>query len=212
MTLVLSHEEQEQVDALKAWWRANGRWVIATVVVALLFSVGWHGWQWWRGEQMATAARHQQALVAAIDAQRWSEAQAAWEALAATPWAGSRQAPYAALTFASAAARAGNWAAAEAVLHKALPLAEGEAAVLVRRLAAMVRLAQNDPQGAVALLERAVPAPFGPLFAEARGDVQMALGAYATAERLYEEALAAATDPSWRAVLEAKRDQARSKK
>jgi predicted negative regulator of RcsB-dependent stress response len=124
---------------------------------------------------------------------------------------GKRQASYAALTVAHAAARAGAWSVAERVLALALPLAEGEAAALVRQQAALVRLAQNDPQGALALLESSVPAPFAPLMSEVRGDALAMLGNREAAERSYVEALTSAQDPMWRSILEAKRDQLRAR-
>ena len=32
----LDLQEQEQVDALKAWWKENGKWLITVVVLAML--------------------------------------------------------------------------------------------------------------------------------------------------------------------------------
>jgi len=211
MALILSHEEQEQVEALKAWWRENGRWVMTAVASALLVSLTWNGWRWWHSAQSQEAARHYAAVVQASAARQWDEAEQSWQRLAAIPWVGKRQASYAALTVAHAAARAGAWSVAERVLALALPLAEGEAAALVRQQAALVRLAQNDPQGALALLESSVPAPFAPLMSEVRGDALAMLGNREAAERSYVEALTSAQDPMWRSILEAKRDQLRAR-
>lgn len=37
--------EQEQVDALKAWWAAYGKFAIACLLVAMVAVVGFHFWQ-----------------------------------------------------------------------------------------------------------------------------------------------------------------------
>ncbi len=211
MALILSHEEQEQVEALKGWWRENGRWVIAAVATALFVSLTWNGWRWWQSAQSQEAARHYAAVVQASAAKQWDEAKQAWQRLTAVPWVGKRQAPYAALTVAYAAARAGSWPVAEQLLTAALPLAEGEAAALVRQQAALVRLTQNDPQGALTLLDPPAPASFAPLIAEVRADAYAARGDGDAAKRAYSEALASAQDPMWRSILEAKRDQLRAR-
>jgi predicted negative regulator of RcsB-dependent stress response len=41
----LDLQEQEQVDALKAWWKDNGKWVVGVLVVAML---GFSGMQFWK--------------------------------------------------------------------------------------------------------------------------------------------------------------------
>jgi predicted negative regulator of RcsB-dependent stress response len=49
-------EEQEQIDALKAWWRDNGRIVIAAVVAVALSAAAVAGWRYWRQTQTLAAA------------------------------------------------------------------------------------------------------------------------------------------------------------
>jgi predicted negative regulator of RcsB-dependent stress response len=38
-------EEQEQLDALKAWWKRHGRAVIAVVLAFALGVAALHGWR-----------------------------------------------------------------------------------------------------------------------------------------------------------------------
>ena len=49
----LDQHEQEQVDALKAWWKENGKWVTGAVVVGLL---GFAGIKFWKDHQANQAA------------------------------------------------------------------------------------------------------------------------------------------------------------
>jgi predicted negative regulator of RcsB-dependent stress response len=46
--------EEEQVEAFKRWWQANGASVIIGLVLAVVLSLGW---QWWQGQREATAQR-----------------------------------------------------------------------------------------------------------------------------------------------------------
>jgi predicted negative regulator of RcsB-dependent stress response len=46
--------EEEQVEALKSWWRANGTSLIIGLALAAAFSLGW---QWWQGQREAQAQR-----------------------------------------------------------------------------------------------------------------------------------------------------------
>ena len=53
----LDLQEQEQVDALKAWWRDNGKWLVAAAVIALLGYAGMHFWKNHQAQQAGEAAR-----------------------------------------------------------------------------------------------------------------------------------------------------------
>ncbi len=49
-------QEQEQIDALKIWWKDNGKWVMGTVIAALLIVAGIQGWRWWQQREAGQAA------------------------------------------------------------------------------------------------------------------------------------------------------------
>lgn len=211
MALVLSHEEQEQLDALKAWWRENGRLLIVAVSAALVFSLGWHGWQWWRGEQVQAAAQAFEVIDQALEKQAWAEARAAWERLKAVPWVGKAQAAYAALAIADRAAA--EHAAAEAipVVREARLLGVDDDAVqpLLAFTLAELLLAQGEYDAAAKALPQAVPAPYQPRLWALKGDIALAQGQAQQAVSHYDQALAEVRgDPSWQMVLRAKREQA----
>ncbi len=48
-------EEQEKVDALKAWWKDNGRWVWAAVLALAVGYAGYQGWHYYQRNQAAKA-------------------------------------------------------------------------------------------------------------------------------------------------------------
>src|SRR4051812_27087035 len=55
MATHLDLQEQEQVDALKAFWQQYGNLVTWGLVAALLVYAGITGWQWWQREQAVKA-------------------------------------------------------------------------------------------------------------------------------------------------------------
>jgi len=207
MALILSHEEQEQVDALKAWWRENRLFLIGAVGAALLFSVAWHGWQWWRGAQEQRAAQAFALLEEALDANAWEKASEAWRQLKAVPWVGERQALYAAILVADRAAKAEAWERALPVVTEALSLTgEPEAQILLQLNAAAMLLAQGKADEAARLLPGSVSAPFTPLLDERKGDVALAQNRSDEALRHFDAALAAVGDPAAQRLLRAKRE------
>ena len=49
-------EEQEQLDAIKTWWKMYGNLVTAVVAAIAIGVVSWQGWQWHQRTQSAQAA------------------------------------------------------------------------------------------------------------------------------------------------------------
>lgn len=52
--------EAEQVEALKRWWKDNGRSVLAGVAIALVAVIGWYQWQdYQRGQSLDASAAYE---------------------------------------------------------------------------------------------------------------------------------------------------------
>ena len=51
----LDLQEQEQIDALKAWWKDNGNFVLGALLVFVVAIGGWRGWQHYQGRQASEA-------------------------------------------------------------------------------------------------------------------------------------------------------------
>src|SRR5712672_2878606 len=49
-------EEQEQLAALKAWWKENGGAILLGATVVLAAIAAWNGWTWYQRSQSAQAA------------------------------------------------------------------------------------------------------------------------------------------------------------
>jgi predicted negative regulator of RcsB-dependent stress response len=60
-------EEQEQIDAFKAWWNKWGNIVLTLVTVAALAVVGYRAWNWYQDNQATQAAAVFETLKATIE-------------------------------------------------------------------------------------------------------------------------------------------------
>ena len=56
MATQLDLQEQEQLDALKAFWNKQGNLITWTLVIALSAVLGWNGWQYWQRDQATKAS------------------------------------------------------------------------------------------------------------------------------------------------------------
>lgn len=68
MATHLDLQEQEQVDALKAFWQQYGNLITWALVAALLVYSGITGWQWWQREQAGKAGAMFDELDRAVNA------------------------------------------------------------------------------------------------------------------------------------------------
>ena len=50
-------EEQDQIDALKSWWKQNGTLVLTVLLAACLAGGGTAGWRWYRNHQSEQASQ-----------------------------------------------------------------------------------------------------------------------------------------------------------
>lgn len=62
--------EDEQVEALKKWWKENGKSAIFGIVLGLMAIFGWREWKDYEAEQAASASQlYQEMIIAARDEQ-----------------------------------------------------------------------------------------------------------------------------------------------
>ena len=53
---VLDTQEQEQVDAFKAWWKDNGKWLLIALAVAACGFAATQGWQVYKEKKLNEAS------------------------------------------------------------------------------------------------------------------------------------------------------------
>ncbi len=203
----LDLQEQEQVEALKAWWKENGKWVIGVLVVGVLAFAGTQAWRNYQAGQAAEAARlymEVEKQAATNDAKRISDAA---EALVSR-YGSSAYAPRAQLLAAQANLQARDVARAKVELQWAIDHARETGLQDEARLKlASVLLDEKKYDEALKQLDAAHPESFTGLYADLRGDVLSAQGKTAEARAAYQQAYEK-TDPksAYRNLIQLKMD------
>lgn len=181
-------EEQEQLDALRAWWKRNGKVVTWLVIAALAAFVAWRAWQYYQHKQGLEASSLYEALTQLdskdIKAVR-SQSAVLIEKYADTPYAAR-----AALLAARANYEANDIKSAKAQLEWARANAREEAIRAIAQLQlAGLQYEEKQYDAALATLADKPVAGFEGLFADLKGDILVAQGKKAEAKAAYAEAL-----------------------
>jgi predicted negative regulator of RcsB-dependent stress response len=192
--------DEEQVEAIKQWWKNNGSSLLIGIGAALAIVFGWQAWQNHQAQQRTEAANQFVTLMNAFGTE--DETSADTVAFVARTLrddhADSAYAVYANLMLArvqlmqnsdtEGAVESLQWALEKAVDTQPL-------ALVVRSRLAQAQMALEDYDAALATIDGAIDSDaFGAIFAELRGDILLAKGdqngardAYLTAREQGEE-------------------------
>lgn len=200
-------EEQEKIEVLKAWWKENGRLVIAAAIAFFLSLAAVQGWKAYQRSQAAGAA----ALYAdLLNAEKSNDAKRVRELATeiSQKHSAAGYAVLAQLTAAKKAYEAGDKDAAATALEWVIANAKEPAARDTARLRlAGVYLDQQDFDRALKLLEAEPDAAFAALYADRRGDVLFGQGKTEEARAAYQQALAQSDAQSgYRSLIQLKLD------
>lgn len=181
-------EEQEQLDAFKAWWKANGNMVLLAVGVAVASALGVQGWKYYHNKQSMEASAQYQ-LLAGADPKEIKTVRALTATLmdkyASTPYAGR-----AALMAARANYATNDAKSAKAQLEWAVKNAKEDAVKSIAMLQlAAVRLDEKQYDEALKALSGKHDPGFDGLFSDMKGDILAGQGKKAEAKQAYQEAL-----------------------
>ncbi|MEM1404089.1 MAG: tetratricopeptide repeat protein [Pseudomonadota bacterium] len=185
--------EDEQVEALKRWWKENGQSTVIGIVLALGLGFGWQAWQ--RNEQVTAenaSTLYQQMLQAlATQDERGADAGRALALQLKDEYRGTAYAQFASLHLARLAVLEGQEPEAEKELRWVLSMADAgsELHQVAQLRLARVLAAQGQADSALALLENA-ETDFVASYAMARGDILLGDGREDDALAAYESAVA----------------------
>ena len=182
----LDLQEQEQIEALKAWWKDNRNQVLGALLIVVVAMGGWRGWQYYQHKQSSQAATLYAEFFRQLegnDAGRVNDAAAAvMDRFAATAYA-SR----AALLAAQVNEQRKDVARAKTQLQWVIDHAgEAELRDVARLRLASLLLDETKYADAMKLLDAEHPASFDGLYADLRGDALSAQGKADEARSAYK--------------------------
>ncbi len=181
--------EEEQVEALKKWWKENGRSVIIGVVIGLGAVFGWQAWSLHQ-QQIAEQASHRFAqLQFAMQAGNYDAVEKQAELLA-TDHADSSYTLFAALYKAKIKQERGDNSGAQEELEWLLANTdEPEIQQIARLRLVRLLLEINDTEKAATVLAQAGDDNYAGEIAALNGDLASMQGDSEAARKAYQEAL-----------------------
>jgi predicted negative regulator of RcsB-dependent stress response len=182
-------EEQEQIAALKAWWKDYGNLVIAAVTACALTVGGWQGWRYYQSSRSMAAVTLYEQLDRAEQAGDHKKVRD----IAAEITGNYGSTPYgafAALSAARASFSSGDLAGARSHLQWVIDnVKEDEIRDVARLRLAGVLLDEKKLDEALKLVDVKPVESMTGLYADLRGDILLAQGRSAEARSAYQLAL-----------------------
>ncbi len=182
----LDLQEQEQLEALKGWWKDNRNQILGALLIVVVAMGGWRGWQYYQHKQSYGAATLYQQFIeqlASNDAKRINDAAAA----VTDKFGSTAYAERAELLAARVNEQGNDLARAKTQLQWVIDNARDASLKDVARLRlAAVLLDEKKYADALALLDAKHPDSFDGLFADLKGDVFSAQGKIDEARSSYK--------------------------
>lgn len=201
-------EEQEQIAAIKSWWRQHGSLVVAVAVAVALTISGIFGWRVYQTSQASQASAIYGDLRKAAGARDVKQVRDLAGAIL-EQFPGSAYAPLAAFVSAKTHFESGDLKTARAQLEWVIDRArDPEYRSIARLRLANVLIDDKDYGGALKVLDAKPEPSFEGRFAETRGDIYAQEGKRSDARAAYRSALEKALprDTAARELLQLKLD------
>ena len=181
--------EEEQVQAIKDWWKENGRAVIAGLIIGIGAIAGY---RYWTGHQVTQSVQASMLYAQVVTSATNADSAQAFE-LGKSLTTDYSKTPYAALTaltLAKLAIDQVDYPTAAAQLRWVIDNSSDDGLKHLARLRlARVLAAQDKPDLAISLLNETNTDGFTTLYQETRGDILTQQGKTAKAREEYRKAL-----------------------
>lgn len=182
--------EKEQIELFTSWWKENGTAVVVTVVITVAAYFGWTAWKNHKESQAEKASALYQELLDAKQKEGGIQAHLDKAKQLKNDYPGTFYGAAVGLLLAEQAVKDGQLDNAAQHLKDTVAAKPEESLLLTARLRlARVLYAQGQYDEAIKQLAGEIPPAFEALFAELRGDVQLAQGKAAEARASYQAAL-----------------------
>jgi len=182
--------EEQQVEAIKKWWKENGMAVVAGAILGLGILFGGRAWFDYRQTQAGDSSMKYSMMLQAAESGRSDDAIQLGQALLVS---GTGDYPaMSALMLARLELKRGNTDAAATQLQWVIDNGKmaGLKSVATLRLARLSYM-QGDSDAALSQLAKPISAEFAAAVAELKGDIYAARGDGSAARAAYQSALAA---------------------
>lgn len=181
--------EEEQVEALKKWWKENGTSIVFGIVLGLAAVFGWRGWQEHKSAQAQAASELFQDVLTALRSDSPDKAESPAREIVKT-YSNTGYAVPAQLVLAKMSVTDNKLDEAAAHLKQALAQSDSPALNLdIRLRLARVQAAKGNYDAALATLNVKDPGAFSPGYEELKGDILAGQGHAQDAYAAYEQAL-----------------------
>lgn len=181
--------EEEQVEAIKKWWKENGTSVVAGVVIGLGAVFSWQGWNSYQDRLGGEASVAFSQLVGSVNSNSRSEAASKQAELLRMEYESTSYAVIAAMTQARLKLEQGDSVAARSQLEWAMQnSSDASLKTLARLNLARILLSEGDYAAASELAD-VTSGGFAGQFAELRGDIAAAQQQLMPARDAYSQAL-----------------------
>jgi predicted negative regulator of RcsB-dependent stress response len=204
--------EEEQVEAIKSWWKENGKSLMLSIVVAVAAVFGWRGWQANQDAYAANASALYENLSSTVESvPALDEAQAAsvihLGKQLKDEYGSSVYSPMAAMLLAKVYVSQGDLAAAVTELEYVVANEEAKPSLvdLAKLRKVQLLISQGELSQAPVLLNQVSPETYASLYHELKGDLAFAQGDAEAARSEYELAMDQ-SDPQTRSLIQMKFD------
>ena len=183
--------EEEQLDALKRWWKENGQSTIVGLVVGIAVVLGWNYWQGHKKTQAEQASALYSQLIQAIGAEKKDSAEKLAERIQ-EQYPKTQYAAFSGLLLAKIKVQQGDLVKAQAILKDIAAGSNEELINIAKIRQVRLMLASGQYEQGLQLINNVDPATsssFSGNYDELVGDLYVALERFDEARSSYQKAL-----------------------
>ncbi|MBI3771703.1 MAG: tetratricopeptide repeat protein [Gammaproteobacteria bacterium] len=198
--------EREQIDAIKKWWKTNGKAVMAGLILGAVSLIGWQQWQAYNKSQREGASMEYEVLIGELQ-QGNNQAVTDRGKRIMDEYGKTSYAMMTALILAKKSVESGDMPAARTYLQTVVNDADQPEIKQIAQLRlARIMLAQGEGDAALKLINEISSTGFEALHGEIKGDILVSLGKKDEARAAYQAAIKALEPGQDKSVLEMKLD------